>query len=161
MIWRSGPRPERFFVAVAVSVTCGERPHARGYQPGVGFLAMAGGPMDFHSGVYKIMAGWAVWFVLGAWIFAGGGVTDLVLTIVTLFVLVAVGIPLLLGLTRRARLGHDEERGPQFGDWVSRDVHIQTGPLKGLSATVETMIPIASVAIGMTVFGLVVRFAGH
>jgi hypothetical protein len=116
--------------------------------------------MDFHSGVYKIMAGLALWFVLGAWIFAGGGVTDLVLTVVTLFVLVAVGIPLLLGLTQRARRDRDEH-GTQFGDWVSREVHIHTGPLSGLSATIETTIPIAAVAIGMTVFGVVVHFAGH
>ena len=116
--------------------------------------------MDFHSGVYKIMAGLAMWFVLGAWIFAGGGVTDLVLTVVTLFVLVAVAIPLLLGLTERARRDHDK-RGTQFGDWVSREVHIHTGPLKGLSATVESVLPIAAVAIGMTVFGLAMHFTGH
>ena len=72
----------------------------------------------------------------------------------------AVGIPLLLGLTQRARRGH-EERGTQFGDWASREVHIHTGPLKGLSATIESLIPIAAVAVGMTVFGVVVHFAGH
>jgi hypothetical protein len=116
--------------------------------------------MDFHSGVYKIMAGLAVWFVLAAWVFAGGGATDLVLTVVSIFVVVALVVPLLLGLTHRARHGRDEH-GSQFADWVSREVHILTGPLTGLSATIETMIPIAAVAVGMSLFGLVVHFVGH
>lgn len=118
--------------------------------------------MDFHPMVYKIVAGLAIWFVLSAWIFAGGGGTDLVLTVVSLFVLVSLGIPALLALTLRRR-GHDEHaelRGP-FGDWAAREVHILTGPVKGIFATVETMIPIAAVAVGMTLFGVVVHFAGR
>jgi hypothetical protein len=118
--------------------------------------------MDFHPMVYKIVAGLAIWFVLGAWIFAGGGATDLALTVVSLFVLVSLGIPMLLALTQRRR-GRDEygEHRGSFGDWASREVHIQTGPVKGIFATVETMIPIAAVAVSMTLFGIVVHFAGR
>src|SRR5262245_6634584 len=116
--------------------------------------------MDFHPTVYKIVVGLAVWFVLAAWTFAGGGGTDLVLTVVSLFVLVSLAIPTLLALTQRARRGRDEHDS-QFGDWASREVHILTGPVKGIFATVETALPIAAVAVGMTLFGLVVHFAGR
>jgi len=117
--------------------------------------------MDFHPTVYKIVAGLAVWFVLAAWIFAGGGITDFLLVVVTGVFIVTLGIPALLALTHRARGGGERGvPGGQFGDWVSREVHIQTGPVKGIFATVETALPIAAVAVGMTLFGLVVHFAG-
>src|SRR6266478_5632893 len=110
---------------------------------------------DFHPGVYKIVAGLAAWFVLAAWIFAGRGNTDFLLTVVSGFVLVAVGIPILLGLTERANRSRDERRddgrqnkGAQFGDWASREVDILTGPVKGIVAAVETALPIAAVAVG-------------
>ena len=60
--------------------------------------------MDLHPTVYKIVVGLAVWFVLAAWTFAGGGGTDLVLTVVSLFVLVSLGIPTLLALTDAAAM---------------------------------------------------------
>jgi hypothetical protein len=118
--------------------------------------------MDFHPTVYKIVAGLAVWFVLAAWVFAGGGITDFLLVVVTGVFVITLGIPTLLALTQRARGGseHSVPRGP-FGDWASREVHILTGPVKGIFATVETTLPIAAVAVGMTLFGLVVHFVGR
>jgi len=117
--------------------------------------------MDFHPTVYKIVAGLAVWFVLAAWIFSGGGTTDFMLVVVTGVFVVTLGIPAMLALTRRGRGDpHDVPRG-QFGDWASREVHILTGPVKGIFAAIETMLPIAAVAIGMTLFGLVVHLAGR
>ena len=117
----------------------------------------------FHPGVYKILAALAVWFVLSAWIFAGGGMTDPLLVVVSGIVLGMTAIPAVLALIQRARKGREEEGRADgaFGDWASRDVGIHTGPVKGAIAAIETMLPIAAVAIGMTIFGLVVRVAGH
>jgi hypothetical protein len=119
--------------------------------------------MDFHPTVYKIIAGLAAWFVLGAWIFAGGGMTDYLLVIVSGVFLITLGIPALLAMAQRGRPGRREQDdiGSRFSDWASRDVNLYTGPVKGRSAAIETMIPIAAVAIGMTLFGIVVHFAGH
>ncbi len=120
--------------------------------------------MDFHPTVYKIVASLAVWFVLGAWIFAGGGMTDYLLAIVSGVIFVTIGIPSLLALAQRAHHGREETargEGNRFGDWAAREVHIFTGPVKGKFAAIETMIPIAAVAIGMTVFGLIAHFARH
>ncbi len=74
-----------------------------------------------------------------------------------------MGIPAVLGMVQRARRQRDEGGGGegQFGDWASRDVDISTGPVKGAIAAVETILPIAAVAVGLTVFGLVVHFAGR
>ena len=119
--------------------------------------------MDFHPTVYKIVAALAVWFVLGAWIFAGGGATDFLLTIVSGVFVVTLAIPTLLALTGRGRRRRDEH-GPHksgFGDWASREVHLLTGPVRGIFATVETALPIAAVALGMTLFGLVAHFAAR
>ena len=122
--------------------------------------------MDFQPMVYKIVAALAVWFVLGAWIFAGGGATDFLLVIVSGVFLVTLGIPALLVLTERRRTGQHgpHEQGEpmgQFGDWASREVHILTGPVRGIFAAVETALPIAAVALGMTLFGLIVHFTGR
>ncbi len=114
----------------------------------------------FHPVVYKVLAGLVAWFVIASWLFAGGGRTDLLLVMASGLILVMGGVPALLGLTRRTarrRRGASAER-IGFGDWASREVQIWSGPIKGLSATVETIVPIAAVAIGMTVFGIVLHF---
>jgi hypothetical protein len=145
-----------------LTAACGERPQVFLFAPRVDLLCGQEALMDFHPTVYKIVAALAVWFVLGAWIFAGGGATDFLLVIVSGVFLVTLGIPTLLTLTGRGRQGRRErESAIQFGDWASREVHILTGPVKGIFATVETILPIAAVALGMTLFGLVAHFAGR
>ncbi len=119
----------------------------------------------FHPLVYKLLVGLAVWFVLSSWAFAGGWDTGLALGVVTFVFLVGVGIPSLLALTRRAhgddRPDDDQSettRGSQFGDWAGRPVDLWTGPVKGVLAATETILPIAAVAFGMTAFALVLHF---
>src|SRR5437588_10407129 len=87
----------------------------------------------FHPWVYKLAAGLAVWFVLSAWLFDGGGSTGYLFGVVSIIVLVMVGIPAVLGLVQRARRQRDEggrDEG-QFGNWASQDVHISPGPVTG------------------------------
>ena len=51
---------------------------------------------SLHPRVYTIVIGLAVWFVLAAWIFAGGGVSDYLLFIVSGFIGVCIGLTLIL-----------------------------------------------------------------
>src|SRR5258708_2765198 len=85
----------------------------------------------FHSFVYKLLAALAMWFVLAAWTFAGHGQTDLLLMVVSIFILASVGLPVALALVRRRH--HDDHNADKdrFGDWASREVEILTGSIKG------------------------------
>ena len=47
-------------------------------------------------GIYWIIVGLAAWLVLSAWGFAGSGYTGLALGVVSLFIAIAVGLPLVL-----------------------------------------------------------------
>ena len=119
----------------------------------------------FHPWVYRILAGLAAWFVLSAWCFAGGGRTDLALVAVTGLFAISVGIPSLLALARRTHPPDpsveraEERRTGEFQQWAERDVDLQTGPVKGKFAAIETALPIAAVAFGMTAFALVLHFS--
>jgi hypothetical protein len=108
----------------------------------------------FHPLVYKTLAGLAVWFVVSSWLFAGHGRTDYLLAVASGVVLAFTGLAALLGMTRREAR---EKRA--FGDWASHDVQIGSGPVKGTIAAIEAIVPIAAVAFGMTIFGLVLHFA--
>ncbi len=115
----------------------------------------------FHPAVYRALAGLAALFVISSWLFAGNGRTDYLLAVASGVVVVMAGLPAVLGLTRRTvrrRRGEDAEQGG-FGDWAAHDVQIWTGPVKGLVAAIETMVPIAAVAFGMLLFGIVLHFA--
>jgi len=117
----------------------------------------------FHPLVYKILAGLVAWFVIASWLFAGHGRTNYLLAVASGLILVMGGLPALLGLTRRTarhRRGADEEKR-EFSDWASRDVQVSTGPTKGRVAAIEVAVPIAAVAIGMTLFGLVLHFVAR
>ena len=119
----------------------------------------------FHPLVYKLMAGLAGWFVLASWTFAGGGATDLALTLVTFIFLVGIAIPSLIGRIRRAhrneRPDDDEStegRDTVFANWAGDDVELWSGPVKGKFAAIETIVPIAAAAVSMTAFALVLHF---
>ena len=119
----------------------------------------------FHPLVYKIMAALAAWFVVSSWAFAGGGATDLALTMVTFIFLIGVGIPSLIGRIRRAhrseRPDDDESTSGDdtvYGNWAGDEVELWTGPVKGKMAAIETILPIAAAALSMTAFALVLHF---
>ena len=56
-----------------------------------------------HPQVYAVLIGLALWFVLWIWSFAGAGVTDYLLVIVSGFILVVVALTLIL-----SRVGHKD-----------------------------------------------------
>src|SRR5579883_2388907 len=92
-----------------------------------------------------------------------GGRTDLTLVAVTGLFAMMIGIPTLLALARRAHppgpAGTREETTGKFDQWADREVDLQTGPVKGKYAAIETALPIAAVAFGMTAFALVLHFS--
>lgn len=51
------------------------------------------------------------------------------------------------------------ERPSTVGGWASHDVEICTGCVKRGTATIEAMLPAASVILGMAAFGLIIHFA--
>lgn len=120
------------------------------------------------SFVFRAMLVFAGLFVLGAWGFAGGGLTDMVLVAVSYVVVVYAGLMTLLWLTRRRHprpdLGDDPADGQRtdlFGSWTTREVETSTGRVPGTLATMEALLPIAAVAVGMVAFALISHFAGH
>lgn len=119
----------------------------------------------FHPGVFKGAVLLGALYVLAAWGFAGHGVTDMLLVVVSGFFFVSMGLVTLLWLTRRRHprddLGDRECRTDSFGHWACRDVETSTGRVRGSLATIEVLLPIAAVALGMVAFAVVVHFAGH
>jgi hypothetical protein len=118
----------------------------------------------FHPGIFKGMLILATLFVVASWGFAGSGFTDMVLAVVSYVFLVAAGLVSVLWLTRRRHPRHDlgdGEATDSFGRWIGRDVETSTGPVRGSLAAIETLLPIAAVAVGMMAFAVVLHFAGH
>ena len=119
----------------------------------------------FHPGVFKAIVVLGALFVVAAWGFAGRGITDMLLVVVSGFFCVSAGLVTLLWLTRRRHpcddLGDRERHLDSFGDWACRDVDTSTGPVRGSTAMIETLLPIAAVAVGMVAFAMAVHFAGH
>jgi hypothetical protein len=82
------------------------------------------------------------------------------LAVITAFFLIVVGIPLLLALTWRRNRAEDERilEPQKFRDWAACEFSTWTGGLSGREATMQILLPIAAVAIGMTIFGLIFYF---
>ena len=107
--------------------------------------------------VYWLIIALAIWLVVSAWGFIGGGYDKLVLVIVSLFIAVAVGLPLVLGMIayrhRRALGGNWDEAS--LGDWAHSQFNAHSGLTRGSTAIIEVLLPICAVAFGMTLFAIV------
>src|SRR5262249_19591362 len=85
-----------------------------------------------------------------------GGNCNWLDVVVTGLFIIAIATPALLWLTwRRNADGARDDSHPSFRDWAAGEFDILTGPVKGGNATAEVLLPIAAVAVGMTVLGLV------
>jgi len=114
-----------------------------------------------HSRVYRILIGLAAWLVLSVWLFASGGTADYLLAIVSGFILIAVALPLIL-----SRVGRGDDAAakaasaePSFDDWSAAEFDTWQGRLSGKEAATLIALPIAAVAIGMTLFGIAFHLA--
>jgi len=113
---------------------------------------------ELHPLVYRSIIALTLWLVLSAWaLFSRGTYEGLTLSVITLFFLVLVGIPLILWLTWRHNTAPDARQNDvaPFAEWASRTFETWTGGVTGLEAAMQILLPIAAVAIGMTIFGLV------
>ena len=115
-----------------------------------------------HPLVYESIVGLALWFVLAAWmLFGGGDYMGLLLAVVTGFFLIVLAIPLLLWITWRRHRDATVVDNDSFRHWASGDFAIWQGRLSGTEAAVQVILPIAAVAIGLTLIGIVLAFVAH
>ncbi|MDI3471601.1 MAG: hypothetical protein OJF62_003664 [Pseudolabrys sp.] len=109
-----------------------------------------------HPDVYYTVIGLAAWSVAAAWaFFSGGPYTSLVLAVVTGFVVMAVGLPLIL--SRVGRSG-ERRRPVRYHDWAAGEFELWQSRLDGREAATQVVLPIAAAAVGMTLIGLVFYF---
>jgi hypothetical protein len=78
-------------------------------------------------------------------------------SIITLFFAVFVGIPVMLWLSWRHNAEPQDQNceAAPFGEWAANSFATWTGRISGREASIQILLPIAAVAIGMTIFGLV------
>jgi len=115
-----------------------------------------------HPRVWAILIGLAAWFALAVWSFAGGGVTDYLLFIVSGFIFVVVALQLILSRVRRADDAAEKACAPPpLRNWAAADFETWQGKLSGAQAAVQILLPIAAAAAGMTAFGIVFYIAEH
>jgi hypothetical protein len=115
-----------------------------------------------HPFVYKAVVGLALWFALAAWVFFGTADTELMLAIVTLFIVVAIGIPYILSAQIGQREAESDPGRPdqqRFGDWLSGEFDT-ADRIKAANAAVEIILPIAAVAVGITALGIILHVVG-
>ena len=117
---------------------------------------------ELHPLIYQSLIGLTIWLVLSVWgLFSRGAYEGLTLSVITLFFVILVGIPVLLWLTWRRNINSKDQHihTVPFGEWISRPFVTWTGSIVGREAAVQVLLPIAAVAFGMTIFGLAFLFA--
>ncbi|MBI4273200.1 MAG: hypothetical protein HY659_00675 [Rhizobiales bacterium] len=115
---------------------------------------------SLHPFVYWAATGLALWFVVAAWIlFGAGSQMELMLTMVSVLMLMAIAIPFALWLIWRKSQNSDALRGKgeTFRDWASGDFDTWQGRFKGAEAAIEILLPLAAVAFGITAIGIVLH----
>lgn len=111
-----------------------------------------------HPYVYAAIVALALVLVLSVWGFSGGA-TGLALAVVSLFVLVAVGLPAILWRIWRNHRPRGQTRPVRFADWTEGQFVVWQGHLKGKEAAVLVLLPVAAVSCGMTIFAVIAHFA--
>ena len=112
---------------------------------------------ELHPVVYRSMIGLTIWLVLSILVlFHRGAYASLNAAVIAFFFLVLLGIPLLLWTTWRRNTDPHERHGyvAPFREWRSHAFETWTGGISGHEAATQILLPIAAVAIGMTIFGL-------
>jgi hypothetical protein len=112
---------------------------------------------SLHPFVNMAIIGLVLMFVEAVWMFFDSDPYEAWLDVVVtgLFV-IAIAIPALCWLTwRRNTEGAKDHGHVSFRDWAGGEFDTWTGPVKGANATAEVLLPIAAVAVGMTLLGLV------
>jgi hypothetical protein len=122
-----------------------------------------------HPRIYTVLIALTVWFVIAIWSFAGAGVTDYLLVVVSGFIFAATTLSLILFRVGGRRSGGTETSSyetspyeePSFRDWVKLDYETWGGRLTGAEAATQILLPIAAAAVGMTLIGIIFLIAEH
>jgi hypothetical protein len=117
---------------------------------------------QLHPRIYMAAAGLLIWFVIAAWLlFGGSGYIELVLSMVSVLVFMAIAIPLALRRTTltaqrsNASSPATEQTSEALDEWLRRRFATWTDHEKGSAAAVEILLPLAAVAFGITALGIV------
>jgi len=117
---------------------------------------------ELHPLIYQSIVGLTIWLLLSVWVlFSRGAYVGLTLSVITLFFLILVAIPVLIWLTWRRHIDPNQQHNysAPFSEWSSSSFVTWTGGVSGREAAVQILLPIAAVAIGMTIFGLAFLYA--
>ncbi len=118
-----------------------------------------------HPRIYVAVIALVAWLVLSVWSFAGAGVTDYLLVIVSGFLFIVVALTLILSRVGRRHGATDggaakgDDQPASFRDWAAWDFDTWQGRLSGAQAAAQILLPIAAVAFGMTAFGIAFHIA--
>lgn len=113
-----------------------------------------------HPLVHALMIVLTAWFALAIWNFAGSGLVNYLLFIVSGFMFVAVALTLILSRVGHGRAPARRKELP-IRAWARWDYDTRTGRLSGALAATQILLPLAAAAVGMTVIGFIFRFAAH
>ncbi len=101
----------------------------------------------------------AAWLVLIAWAAFAGGYTSLALAVISFFCVVF--FTLMLGLGSHAhQAGLPKVPRRSFGEFLNGTVDIQTGPVSGWQALIQTATVPVTLAVGGTMIVLCAVAAG-
>jgi hypothetical protein len=115
-----------------------------------------------HPWVYAAIAGMALCYVAAVWIgFAGSGYTDYLLAIASFFVLGSLALPFIAWRVWRSNREPTRSRSEprSFRRWARGEFEIGQGHVRGATATIEILLPLAAVAFGMLAFAILARLA--
>ena len=113
-----------------------------------------------HPRVHSILIAVTAWFALAVWSFAGQGIVNYLLFIVSGFMFVAVALPLILSnVGRDGRAATRDEHAPSLRDWAKCEYETSAGKLSGAEAATQILLPVAAAAVGMTAIGLIFYFS--
>ncbi len=114
-----------------------------------------------HPRVYAAAAALSLWLIISVWIFAGGGIVDYLLVIISGFIFIAVALQFILWRATRVEQAEARDEPQSFRDWAKWDFDTWAGRLSGAQAATQILLPIAAVAVGMSIFGIALHIAEH
>jgi hypothetical protein len=116
---------------------------------------------ELHPKIYGAAVGLLAWFALMAWVlFDRSSDVSLLLAFVSLFFLVAAGIPWILSRVWRRQMSRQvsDEPHPQqlsLRDWEAGDFRVWGATLHGTDAAIDVLLPLMAVSFGLTGIGIV------
>ena len=114
-----------------------------------------------HPGLYVALALFALWYVFAAWSFGGGAYTDYLLVVASGLIGITVAIPVALWRIRRNHPRGKHASTGSFHDWATSEFQIWQDHVRGRNAAIEILLPVAAVAIGLSILGAVLHFTAH